>query len=553
MKEENNLLLCTLSGTDEIGRNSNFVQYQGKILIVDMGFSFPGEEMLGIDYLIPNLSYLKKHKDDILGILLTHGHLDHTGALPYVLKDLGFPTIYGGRFGNALVQERLKEFNLADKVKIVSVDRESVLNIGPFKVHFIGVTHSIPNSFSIFIESPASNVFFSGDYKIDRTPANEPETDYAKLKSLRGKVDLALMESTNAEREGKSRGSQEVEDRLLATVKNYKKRRIVISMFSSLVSRLYSVLQVAKKTGRKVAISGRSLRTSIKIAIEQGYINVPKGLLITEKDISKYPDDKILFVVTGSQAERYGALNRIALNEHKYFKVKRGDVIILSASEIPENVSQILKMTDRLIRMGADIIKGKSAGLHETGHGLQDDMKTMFDLIQPKNVMPVHGSLTFRYLNKQNFIKWGMSSDNVLLTDDGQVWYLNRSNIRRGVKLPSKPILIDGFGIGDIGDAIIKDREQLAHYGVLCVVLNLSSKNKKLIANPSFLSRGFINHKTSKGLINELQNMVKDIHRKWLHTNKHDIRGLRKDIEYKLRSYIIKKVDREPIILPIII
>ena len=518
-----------------------------------MGFSFPGEELYGIDYLIPNISYLKKHKNKILGILLTHGHLDHTGALPYVLKDLGFPPIYGGRFGNALVKERLKEFAIADKVKIISVDRTSVIKLDEFKVHFIGITHSIPNSFSIFVETPAGNIFFSGDYKMDTQPANEPESDYEKLKSLRGKIDLALMESTNAEREGKSRGSQEVEDRLLETIQSLEGRRVVIAMFASLVSRLYSVIQVAQKTGRKVAISGRSLRNSIKIAVEQGYIKIPQGILIQEKDITKYPDGKVLLIVTGSQGERYAALNRISLNEHKFFKIKKGDAIILSASEIPENVSQILKMTDRLIRMGADIIKGKSAGLHETGHGLQMDMKMMYDLIQPKKVMPVHGSLTFRYFNKQNFIRWGMKPEDVLLTDDGQVWYVNRKEVKRGIKIPSKPILIDGFGIGDVGDSIIKDREQLANYGILTVVLNLSSKGKKLIAKPKFISRGFINSKTSQNLINELQNIVIDIHRKWLHEGRHDVRSLRKEIENKFHSYILKKTNREPIILPIII
>ena len=305
-------------------------------------------------------------------------------------------------------------------------------------------------------------------------------------------------------------------------------------------------------------MSGRSLEQSIQIAQDQRYLDIPEGLIISERDIKKYPDNQLLILCTGSQGERYAALNRISLNEHKFIKLKQNDLVILSSSEIPENISKIEKMTDRLIALGADLIKDSPGNkIHSTGHGYREDMRMMYEMIQPKTVMPIHGPLTFRYFNKQNFQRWGMNEEDIFLTDDGQMWLSNGKYWRRGKKIEAKPILIDGLGVGDIGDIVLRDRQQLAEFGIFSVVLNLSSKNKKILGRPRFISRGFIYMKQSQDLLKELENIVKDSHREWIaksqKNNKYVTLELQKTIETRLSKYVFKKTEREPIILVVTI
>ena len=514
--------------------------------------------MYGIDYLIPNVSYLKKNKEKVKAILITHGHLDHTGALKWILPELGYPPVYAGGFAKALIDLKMKEYKMENKVKVISVDRKSTINIGRnFKATFVGINHSIPDAFSIFVESPRGNLFFSGDYKIDMSPANEPQTDYEKLRNLRGKIDLALMESTNASNPGKAPSETEIFQNLSELI-SQQKGRVIVAAFSSLITRLYSLVEVAKRTNRKIVLSGKSLEQSIDIARQKNYINIDDKLIIKESSISKYPDNELLLLCTGSQAERFAALNRISLNEHKFIKIKKGDFVIMSSSEIPENISSIEKMTDRLIALGADLIKDSAdLKIHSTGHGNQEDMKMMYNLIQPKYIMPIHGPLTFRYFNKQNFVRWGMDEKDVFLTDDGQTWIFNGVSWNRGKKIESKPILIDGLGVGDIGDIVLKDRKQLSEFGIFSVILNISSKNKRIIGRPRFISRGFIYMKGSRELLQEIENLVMDIHRDWLNKSHREKvfkdEELRERIEKELSKLIYKRTEREPIILTAII
>jgi len=552
------LKLCTLSGTSEIGRNSNFVEYDDEIVIVDAGYSFPGQEMYGIDYLIPNTRYLKKNKKKIKAILITHGHLDHIGALKWMLPELDYPPIYAGGFAKSLIELKMKEYKMDRKVKIFGVDRKSDIAIGKyFKAKFIGINHSIPDAFSIFLQSPNGNLFFSGDFKFDTSPANEPESDYQELSKLKGKIDLALMESTNATVPGKAPSETQISDNLEEIISKYD-GRIIVSAFSSLITRLYSLITIAQKTKRKVLLSGRSLDQAILIARENRYINVDDSIFIRDKDIHKYPDNEILILCTGSQGERFAALNRISLNEHKFIKIKKGDLVIMSSSEIPENITKIEKLTDRLIALGADLMKDSvNMKIHSTGHGNQEDIKAMLDLTQPRNVMPVHGSLTFRYFHKLNLQKWGFRSDEIFLTEDGQTWEFNGSYWKRGTKIESKPILIDGLGVGDIGDIVLKDRKQLSEFGIFTVILNLSSKTKRIIGRPKFLSRGFIYFKNSQSLLNEIQNCIFDTHRDWerdsIQHKKYEEEALKTALEKQLSKLIYKKTEREPIILIAII
>lgn len=552
------LKLCTLSGTSEIGRNSNFIQYKDEIIMIDAGYSFPGQEMYGIDYLIPNTKYLKSHKRDIKAILITHGHLDHIGALRWILPDLDYPPIYAGGFAKSLIQAKMKEYKMDKKVKIYSVDRKSKIQIGKyFKASFIGINHSIPDAFSIFIESPKANVFFSGDFKFDLTPANEPQSDYEKLKSLRGRVDLALIESTNATVPGRAPSEKMISENLLEVISS-QKGRVIVSAFSSLITRLYSLIDIAKKTNKKVLLAGRSLDLAIKIARDNGYIKVENELFIKDKDINKYPDNQLLILCTGSQGERFAVLNRISLNEHRNIKIKKGDLVIMSSSEIPENISNIERMTDRLIGLGAELMKDTvNMKIHSTGHGNQEDIKAMVDFIRPRYIMPIHGSLTFRYFNKLNLEKWGVNPNNILLTGDGQVWEYAGGYWKRGRDVESKPILIDGLGVGDIGDMVLKDRKQLAEYGIFSVILNLSANTNRILGKPKFVSRGFIYFKNSQDLLKEITNTIFDSHRIWLgkqgKSKKPDYLSLQEDLEKSLGKVIYKKTEREPIIMVSII
>ncbi|MFA5633918.1 MAG: ribonuclease J [Candidatus Dojkabacteria bacterium] len=552
------LQLCTLSGTAEIGRNSNFVQYEDEIVMIDAGYSFPGQEMYGIDYLIPNTRYLKQNKKKVKAILITHGHLDHIGALRWILPELDYPPIYAGGFAKALIEAKLKEYKIDKKVKIVGVDRKSNIAVGKhFKATFVGINHSIPDAFSIFLETPKGNIFFSGDYKFDKTPANEPQSDYAKLQSLRGKIDLALMESTNASVPGRAPSETEVSENLEKIISKHD-GRIIVSAFSSLITRLYSLIEIAKRTNRKIVLSGRSLEQAIEIARKKRYIHIEEKQIVKERDIKRYPDKELMILCTGSQGERFAALNRISLNEHKYIKLKKGDLIILSSSEIPENVDKIEDMTDRLLTFGVELIKDTDDNkIHSTGHGNQEDMRMMVELVKPKNIMPVHGSLTFRYFHKKNLIKWNYPENRILLTEDGQMWQYNGIYWNRGKKIESKPILIDGFGVGDIGDVVLKDRKQLSEFGMFTVVINLSSKNKKIIGRPRFLSRGFVYLKGSQPLLKEIENLVTDIHRNWQKNsekrNRYEEKELIRLIEKELSKFLFKKTEREPIILVAII
>lgn len=549
------LKVCTLSGTNEVGRNCNFLELDDKIIIIDCGFGFPEQELYGIDYLIPNFHYLKKNKDKILGILITHGHLDHTGALPYVLPELDFPPIYGGAFANELIKSRLKEFKMEQKVKLNNIHRETTMRLGDFKINFVGVTHSIPNAFAIFVETPKGNVFFSGDYKIDPMPANEPETDYEKLRQLRGKVDLAFMESTNASVTGRATSEGEVAKTLSSLIQSAH-GRVVIASFSSQISRLYLTMQAAYQNKRKVFLSGRSLRNAYKIAKELHYIDLPENLVVSEKNLANYPDKEVLFLCTGSQGERYGALNRIANSEHNYFKVKGGDTVILSSSEIPGNEYKISSMTDKLIRLGADIITSKLDNVHASGHGMTIDMHMMYELIQPKAVVPIHGTLSMRYFNRLNLISWGMRPDDVHLTEDGQYWHVSNSTVKRGKQIASKPILIDGLGVGDIGEVVLRDRQQLAEYGMVIIFIDLSSRKKHIIGKIHFVSRGFVYVKTSQKLFDELENLIKSIHAEWINEgsnqNKLETKALKERINKQAANLLYNNTHREPMVMTVV-
>ncbi len=548
--------LCTLSGNSEVGRNCSFIEDRQNIIVIDAGLSFPEQELFGIDYLIPNLEYLSKNKHKVRAIFITHGHLDHIGALPFILPLLGYPKVYAGSFASELIKQKLKEYKILDKTRLIVVKRNTEIQIGRMKVTFIGVTHSIPHAFSIFVETLAGNIFFSGDFKIDETPANEQQTDYQKLRSLQGRIDLALIESTNSSSAGKSTSETEVSETIEELLRSAS-GRVIVASFASQVSRLYVVSKTASKLDKKVLLLGRSLKDAFRIAKELKYIDLPESLFITHNDLSKYPDNKIVILCTGSQGEQFGALSLLSKGENRFVKIKAGDRVILSSSEIPGNEYKIGRMTDRLVKLGVELITNKLDTVHATGHGLQEDVKTMFEMIRPKNIMPIHGTLTMRYFNKRNFIGWGMKSDSIHLTDDGQVWEVSKNLIRRGKAIQSKPVMIDAMGISDLGEVVLRDREVLAEYGMICMVINLSHKTKKIIGRIRFASRGFIYMNKSEELLKEIENEIYSVHNGWLEdsrkNNKLEINKFKEALSKHISKFLYKKTKREPLIMIVII
>jgi ribonuclease J len=381
----------------------------------------------------------------------------------------------------------------------------------------------------------------------------EKETDYQALKDLQGKIDLALLESTYATTPGHSKTGQEISDNLEKVISSHK-GRVVVASFSSLIGNIYALFKIAQRTNRKIVLSGFSLRNAVKIAREQNFITVPDNLIVPERNVDKVNPNNLLFLCTGSQGEKYAALNRISLGEHNHFKVKKGDLIILSASEIPGNENAIGKMTDRLIEKGADIIKNSMADIYESGHGMLGDMKDMFDLIKPSEVMPIHGNLTKRYQNKQNYISWGMDPDRVHLTSDGQFWDFDSTNRRykKATQIPSRPLMVDGLGITEGGDVVIKDRQQLAEYGFIVVMLNIGKPSNKLMGHVKFISRGFVYSNNARDLYNNLDKEIKAVHSQWLKVNSRsdkDFEKLKDMVTKKLDFIIKKKTLREPIVL----
>lgn len=544
--------LATLSGNNEVGRNCSFLEDRSTIIIVDAGLSFPEQELFGIDYMIPNLDYLKKNKQKVKAIFITHGHLDHIGALPHMLQLLGFPKIYAGSFAARLIKQKLKDHReIESKVRIIEVARNEKIQVNNFSVQFIGVTHSIPHAYSLFVKTQVGNIFFSGDFKIDETPANEQQTDYDTLRSLRGQVDLALIESTNSTSSGKATSETQVSTTIEDLMKQAK-GRVFIASFASQVSRLYVVSQTAAKLNKKIVLVGRSLKDAFRIARELNYIQIPENLFIAPQDAGKHPDNQLVFLCTGSQGEHYGAMNLLSLGQNRSVKIKPGDKVILSSSEIPGNEYKIGKMTDRLIRLGADLITNKLDTVHATGHGLQDDIKTMHDLIQPKKVMPIHGTLTMRYFNKLNFKNWGVRDEDILLTEDGQVWQFAKNIVRKDKAIPSKPVLIDGMGISDVGEVVLRDREQLAEYGMICIVINLTQKRKEIWGKVRFASRGFIYMNKSKELLSDLEKHINSVHKKWLEQSKSkkkfEMKELRETLNSEIAKFLFDRTKREPVI-----
>lgn len=544
----NNINIIPLSGVEAIGANSTLIEYDNRIVIIDAGLGFPDDDAYGVDYLIPNLDYLKKNKSRIEGIVITHGHLDHIGALAHYLEDLNFPAVYASRFALELIKGRLQEKNILKQAKLQEINRDSELRMGKMKVSFFGVNHSIPEAMGVVIKTKEGNIVHTGDFKFDNSPVNEPVAEYGKLAEIGQEGVLALLsDSTNAFKEGHSISESQIAE-ILEEVCEDAKGRIIVATFSSLVTRLYQLIEIAQRLNRKIYISGRSMENAIDIARTTGFIKVPDSLFVKSNQVKKVNDDRLMILATGAQGENMAALSRMSRGEHRDIKIKRGDSVILSASVIPGNDLQVQTMIDDLSKKGARVFHKDIMDLHSSGHGFKEDQKLMINLTQPKYFIPVHGYQSFLFEHAQTAQGLGIKPENTILAENGDVIEVNQKGWRKEKKVRNTHLLVSGLGVGDIGTSVLSDREQLANYGIVVIILVVDKKTKELLLSPDVVSRGFVYIRFNKDLINLVKDKTKKIYSSRIKESK-DLNNIKNEIVSKVRKSLYKELEREPMIM----
>ena len=546
-----NLKIIPLGGLNEIGKNMTVYEYGGEIIVVDCGMAFPGDDMYGIDLVIPDVSYLTKHKNRIRGLFITHGHEDHIGAIPYVLKQVNMP-IYCTRLTAGLIRLKLEEHGLLKSTKIVTVESGMTVKAGKFSVEFIHVNHSIADSVAFAIHTGLGTVVHTGDFKIDSTPIDGEVIDLARFGELGKQGVLALLaDSTNVERPGYTMSERTVGktfDRLFAGCK----QRIIVTTFASNVHRIQQVIDAAAAVGRKVAVTGRSMENVTKVAVDLGYMKLPKNTVMDINKIKALPLDKQVIVTTGSQGEEMSALYRMAFSQHKQIEVGPGDRVIISASAIPGNENTVSRVINELFRKGVEVIYDRADMLHVSGHACQEELKIIHALTKPKFFIPVHGEQ--RHLQKHAALarQMGMNPKNILIADTGSVIECTPKTCKLAGTVPAGKILVDGTGVGDVGSVVLRDRKHLAQDGMLVVVVNISSEDGSVISGPDIITRGFVYVKESENLMEELRVIAAHAIDRCSQNGRSDWSVLKANIKNDLSGYLFKTTKRNPMILPVI-
>ena len=549
--EKAKVKIIPLGGLNEIGKNMTAIEYKNDIVIIDCGLKFPDEDMFGIDVVIPDITYLLKHKDKVSGIFLTHGHEDHIGALPYVLKQLNVP-VYGTKLTLGIVQSKLKEHNLLSTTELITVKPRDVVRLNSISVEFIKTNHSIADSVAIAIHTPLGAVLHTGDFKVDYTPIDGEPMDFARFAELGKKGVLLMMaDSTNVERPGYTM-SEKIVGESLCRIFGKSKGRIIVATFASNIHRIQQIIDAAAMYGRKVAVSGRSMENIVQVAIELGYIKIEKENLVSIDQINKYNNDEIVIITTGSQGEPMSALARMATSEHRKVNIVSGDTIIISATPIPGNEKLVSRVIDQLFKKGAEVVYGSSEAVHVSGHACQEELKLMQTLVRPKYFIPVHGE--YRHLKQHGELanSIGVPKSNILIPEIGDVIEVTRNSIKKSGSVISGQIFVDGLGVGDVGNIVIRDRKHLSQDGILTVVVTLSKENKAIIAGPDIISRGFVYVRESEKLMDEARDIVRNVFAKCEEQKITDWSTLKSTVRDELRSFLYEKTKRKPMILPII-
>ncbi len=545
------LRIIPLGGVDEIGKNMTVFEYDRDIIVVDCGSMFPKDDMLGIDLVIPDASYLVANKERVRGYVFTHGHEDHIGAVPYVVSQVPAP-LYGSRLTLALIENKLREHHVSG-VPLNTVEARQVIQLGCFTVRFIKVNHSIPGAFALAITCPIGTVVCSGDFKVDYTPIDGEVTDLTTLAAIGSKGVLALLcESTNIERPGYTMSERKVADTFYEQINNAR-GRVIIAMFSSNVFRLQQVVDCAVHYHRKVCFVGRSMVNVTAVAMELGELRIPDGSLIDIDDLDKYRDDELVVLTTGSQGEPMSGLTRMAFSEHRKLQIKQSDKIIISASPIPGNEVFVSRVINQLYRCGAEVIYDAMAEVHVSGHACQEEIKLMHTLVKPKYLIPVHGEYRMLWQHGELAESMGMPRQNIILPEIGQVIELGASGVSIAGEVPTGTVLVDGLGIGDVGNVVLRDRKHLSQDGLIIVAMAFDRTNCTLVSGPDVISRGFVYVRENEDIIEGIRNTVRNIIASYGRIEGSDWPSIKNRIKDELHRYIYDKIKRNPMILPIIV
>ena len=545
------LKIISLGGLNEIGKNLTVYEYGGDIIIIDVGMGFPDDDMYGIDVVIPDFTYLIKNQAKIRGIFLTHGHEDHIGSIPYLLRSVNAP-IYATRMTAGLVKLKLEEHRLLDKTKLITCEAGEVVKAGKFSVEFIRVNHSIADAVAFAIKTPIGTVVHTGDFKIDSTPIQGGMIDLARLGELGKKGVLALLcDSTNVERPGYTKSERCVGASFDALFRGCD-QRIIVTTFASNVDRIQQVISVAAKYGRKVAVTGRSMENALKVSTELGYMSIPEGTLVDVNHIKSLPKDKVCIITTGSQGETMSALTRIAFSTHKQVDIQAGDRVILSASAIPGNENSIDNVINELYRKGAEVVNERAGALHVSGHACQDELKIIHALVKPRFFIPVHGEQRHLKIHAKLAQEMGMDPRNIVISDIGKVIEVTQHSIKLNGTVPAGKVFVDGYGVGDVGSVVLRDRKHLAEDGMIVVVTSMSGENGAVVSGPDIITRGFVYVKESEELMEELRRVAVEALERCERTHTTDWASIKGEIKSDLSGFLYKKTKRNPMILPVI-
>ena len=549
-KFQNKVQIIPLGGLGEIGNNMTVFRYGDDMILIDAGLMFPEDDMLGIDLVIPDISYLIENQDKLKGIFLTHGHEDHIGALPYVMKQIDCP-VYGTALTLGILQGRLKENGVSSE-NCRTIKPGDKITAGAFKLDFIRVNHSIPDAVAIAINTPIGTIIHTGDFKIDHTPVDGQVTEFNKFAEYGDRGVLALLaDSTNAERPGFT-PSERMVGKTFDDEFRYAKNRIIVATFSSNVHRIQQVIDAAMKYDRKVAVIGRSMVNVVSIAKELGYLKAPEGEIIDIDETSNYTPDKVVIITTGSQGEPMSALTRMAMNDHKKVDIMPGDTVIISATPIPGNEKLVSRTIDHLYKLGADVIYEKSNGVHVSGHASQEEIKLVHNLVRPKFFIPVHGE--FRHLIKHaNIAKsLGMPKENIVIAENGSVIELTKNSIGINGKVQAGKVLVDGLGVGDVGNIVLRDRRQLSQDGIMIVVVTIDKETCHVVSGPDIVSRGFVYVREAEGLMDEARDKVQLALEKCEENGISEWSAIKSTVRDSLGRFLYERTRRRPMILPII-
>lgn len=542
-----------LGGLGEIGKNMYVYETVNDIIIIDCGLSFPSEELLGVDIVIPDITYLEKRKDKVRGLIITHGHEDHIGGVTYFLNKINVP-VYGTDLTLGILEYKLEEKKMLKKARLQRIEAGGKLKIGDFDLEFVHVNHSIADSLAIVVNTPVGRIIHTGDFKVDYSPLYDEITDLTRLGEL-GKegVKLLLMDSTNAEKPGKTQSERTIYRSFDEMFKKYDKNRITFATFSTNTNRIQTIFDLADKYNRKVALTGRSMLNIVDIAMTKGYITVPENLFIDIDDVNEYLDEEVVIVTTGSQGESLSALNRMALSEHKKITLTEDDVVVMSAHAIPGNEKAVGSVINSLLDLGVTVIHDKEADVHVSGHGCQDELSLILTMTKPEYFMPMHGETRQLLANKKLAENMGMDKENIFVSDCGRVLVLTENNCRLMGEVESGEVFVDGYGVGDVGSIVLRDRNTLSENGLVLSIITINNKTKKIVAGPDIVSRGFVYVKESEELINEIKQISRKEAQKCLNAENYDWASIKNNIRESLAKYIMAKTKRSPMILPIII